>query len=421
MMQSKNFIPTLFVLVLVMCFFGVTNTVAREKLDLETTIEAKINFQDNRDLDDSKDDFLSFLDPTLTVEALYEASSYFEIFTELEATKRINLDHGDDISSPANDDELNLKQLYFDVKDLPAGGLTLRVGRQEFEDTREWLYDEELDAVRVFYEHLNWSAELSASRQLVFRENLLSNDSYDEHRNYYMAYGTYKPFKDHEFNAYTILVDDRDASDAQLHFGLRSRGHFLDTLAYWVDLGAVHGEDGDADIRGYGFDAGLTYTFDTKLSPALTVGYAFGSGDSDREDSVDRNFRQTGIQDNTGRFSGVEDVQLYGETLDPELSNIGLLTLGLGIRPTEKSSVEVIYHHYRQDEPVAAELRNAWIRAETEGKNRELGQAIDIVIGFQEVHNLQLYAKYGLFFPGDAFPESAEQAYTFQIGFEYEF
>lgn len=147
MMQSKNFIPTLFVLLLVMCFFGVTNTVAREKLDLETTIEAKINFQDNRDLDDSKDDFLSFLDPTLTVEALYEASSYFEIFTELEATKRINLDHGDDISSPANDDELNLKQLYFDVKNLPAGGLTLRVGRQEFEDTREWLYDEELDAV----------------------------------------------------------------------------------------------------------------------------------------------------------------------------------------------------------------------------------------------------------------------------------
>ena len=154
----------------------------------------------------------------------------------------------------------------------------MRAGRQEFEDKREWLYDEELDGIRVFYEQQNWSVELSASRQLSFRENLISDDSYDEHRNYYMAYTSYEPLKGHELNAYTIVVDDREADDTLVHFGMRSSGRFQEQLAYWAELGAVRGQEDNTDVRGYGFDVGATYTFASKFSPALTLAYAFGDG-----------------------------------------------------------------------------------------------------------------------------------------------
>lgn len=420
-MIKKTLFLTLFSSLPMLCLSQAGAAEEQGKFEIETTLESALNFQDNRDLDDDEDDFLSYFDPKLTVEFLYEANSYFEIFTEIEATKRINIEHGDDTSFPSNDEELNLKELYFDVKDLPAEGLTVRAGRQEFEDKREWLYDEELDGIRVFYEQQNWSVELSASRQLSFRENLISDDSYDEHRNYYMAYTSYEPLKGHELNAYTIVVDDREADDTLVHFGMRSSGRFQEQLAYWAELGAVRGQEDNTDVRGYGFDVGATYTFASKFSPALTLAYAFGSGDSDTDDSVDRNFRQTGIQDNTGRFIGVEDFQLYGEALDPELSNIGILTIGAGIRPSPKSSVELIYHHYRQNELVEDEIRNASIRAETAGQSHDIGQGLDIVLGYHEIKNLQLYARYGLFFPGDAFEESADTAHTFQVGFEYEF
>lgn len=394
----------------------------KSKLKIEITLETRIDVQNNRDLDSAEDDSLSVLDPDLSVEVLYKATDYFELFTEIEAARTFTLAHGDGISSPSHDEELNLKQLYFDLEDLPIDKLRLRFGRQEFEDKREWLYDQELDGLHLFYELGKWSAELSATRLSTFRENLLTNDDYDEHLNFYMAYGSYQPVRQHEFNAYTILIDDRSqASTEQALLGLRSKGTLLDRIDYWTELATVRGQDKGVDLRGYALELGATYRFTTVFSPSLSLAYAFGSGDSNSEDSLDRSFRQTGIQDNTGRFNGVEDFQFYGEALDPELSNIHIITAGLGIRPTKKSSLDLVYHHYHQDKAAEGKLRDAWIREETLGESRDLGQGLDIIVGYREVRNLQLYARYGLFFPGEAFADDADTAYSFQVGFEYEF
>jgi hypothetical protein len=44
-----------------------------------------------------------------------------------------------------------------------------------------------------------------------------------------------------------------------------------------------------------------------------------------------------------------------GERLDPELSNLLIFTGGIGIRPTRRSSIDLVYHHYLQDvEPCRA-------------------------------------------------------------------
>ena len=136
-----------------------------------------------------------------------------------------------------------------------------------------------------------------------------------------------------------LYRDDRDESEADLTWvGVRSVGELLDDLEYWVEAAAVRGADGRRDVRGHGFDTGATWAFeDVAMEPSVTLAFARGSGDRNRRDGVDRDFRQTGLQDNTARFNGVTSFAYYGETLDPELSNLNVFTIGVGLhfrRPT---------------------------------------------------------------------------------------
>ena len=65
---------------------------------------------------------------------------------------------------------------------------------------------------------------------------------------------------------------------------------------------------------------------------------------------MDHAFRQTGIQDNNDKFGGVTSFKYYGELLEPELSNLHILTAGIGRRFGRRMSLDLIYHNYRQDE-----------------------------------------------------------------------
>ncbi len=82
------------------------------------------------------------------------------------------------------------------------------------------------------------------------------------------------------------------------------------------------------------------YEFDHKLKPSVTLGYALGSGDDASTSDVDESFRQTGLQDNSAKFNGVTRLKYYGEVLNPELSNLSVLTAGVGIRPSPRSSID---------------------------------------------------------------------------------
>ena len=65
------------------------------------------------------------------------------------------------------------------------------------------------------------------------------------------------------------------------------------------------------------------------------------------------------------------DFKYYGHALNPELSNLLIVTVGLGVRPTARSSFEVVYHYYRQDEALA-ELRNSNLDVDPDGRKSVL-------------------------------------------------
>jgi len=209
-----------------------------------------------------------------------------------------------------------------------------------------------------------------------------------------------------ELEGYVIVRDDRDADRRRLVFlGVRSRGEPVEDLDYWFELGYVGGRDGPSRVRGWGVDLGVTYELQVGPKPALTLGLAFGSGDRNPEDGLDRSFRQTGLQENEGDFGGSASFRYYGEVLDPELSNLAIVTVGLGVRPGEQFSLDLVYHYYLQHRASTA-LRSA-LDAEPSGRSPHLGHGLDLIVGLEEIWaRLDVKAVLGYFWPGAAFPGS---------------
>lgn len=303
---------------------------------------------------------------------------------------------------------VRLRRAYILWGDFLIPSVDLQVGRQRFADSREWLYDENLDAVRVLVHGDLLDLELSVSTNL-----LDPKDSEDEIRNF-IVYATYNLARKEKVSFYGIARRDRvETGRDPTFFGVSWRGR-IQNQKHWLEAASVSGQDGSQRLRGYGFDMGWTSRFDSPVEPSFTIGYAFGSGDPDPEDRLDRNFQQTGLQDNQARFNGITKFQYYGELFDPELSNIMIGTAGVGIIPFEKTSLDVIYHYYSQvysymEGPNV--LRDVGVKKKPSGRSRDLGHEVDLVLGTKVIRDVQMALFSAIFIPGKAFPDS-ENAYS---------
>ena len=139
-----------------------------------------------------------------------------------------------------------------------------------------------------------------------------------------------------------------------------------------------------------------------------------------RSGSPDNAFRQTGLQSNEAEFNGVTSFKYYGEVFDPELSNLSIVTAGAGVKPSEGSSIDLVYHYYHQNHASNGLAENG-LDAEPDGGSNALGHGLDLVIGYHEIEPMNAELVLGAFFPGAAFGPGADPAYF--IGFElrYEF
>ncbi len=146
----------------------------------------------------------------------------------------------------------------------------------------------------------------------------------------------------------------------------------------------------------------MSWMPDWSWEPRFFAGYAYGSGDSDPESKNDRAFRQTGLESNDAGFGGVEEFPNYGILIDPELSNIGIASVGVGGALFRASSLDLVYHHYRLAEP-AESLRDSNIEVELTGIDRDFGQALDLVLALEEWKQIELLLTVSAFRAGRAF------------------
>jgi hypothetical protein len=349
-------------------------------------------------------------------------------------------DNGSNDSENSHEGPLGETWLQWrDVRGHPGFDLTL--GRQDFDDPREWIYDQNLDALRATWIRPDWRLDLSTATLVAGggeRDEAswngiayLSNNDEDRHL---AAWTVYRDIDD-----VAVTLDDLNGdatrvelAERSLHFGVRALGEWIPQNESWAELAFELGdrdvaipEDpgvrvGRRDVSAWAYDVGTTWSPPFLAPLYLSVGYALGSGDADG----DRTFRQTGLQDNTNRFGGVTSFQYYGELFDPELSNLGILTLGAGARVAERTSLDLVFHTYTQDEarPEFSPQPDtqADIRQQPNGADADLGWEADLVFGYRRYRNWDLEIVAATFRPDDGF-DFQDNAYYLKFQLRYRF
>ena len=356
----------------------------------------------NRDLEEALEDDQTRLSGRLDLAALIRPLESVELFSEFRFEERsLSRDGEGEVSRDRTGEVSKAYLLWKEV--FPA--TQIQIGRQRFKDSREWIYDENLDAVRLILRGDPIELQLSVSSNLVNPKK-----PEDRIRNY-IFYALYQVAPKDEAAFYGIVRNDPTREDREPAFvGISWKGKSIKDQRYWLEAASLSGNDGSKILRGYGWDIGWSSRFDYPMKPSVTIGYAFGSGDRNTEDRIDRNFQQTGLQDNQGKWHGVTKFKYYGELFDPELSNLKIWTAGLGATPFQKVSVDLVYHRYAQVEE-AARLRDTGIKARPSGDEKNLGSEIDLIWGFRAMAQVQMEATSALFLPGSAFP-SSERAFS---------
>ena len=367
--------------------------------------------EDERDLDLDEADDGDRRDDTLALRAdfLYDPEGNFSAFLGLRESLRGRDDEEDGWSTL---DTFRVAELY-GLWRAAAPGVDVQIGRQDFDDPREWLYDENLDAVRVRWRGANLSLELSAATVLF------DGSAEAEETDYLMAYLS-NGDPDRHLAAY--VVDTRESlgqRDYPFHAGVRALGEWLPDHDLWLELALVSGYQGNTDLAGYGFDAGTTWSPKIVDPWYFNFGLAFGSGDDDPTDGTDEDFRQTGLQDNTSKLGGVTSYGYYGELVDPELSNLWIGTAGFGRRFGRSHSLDLLFHHYRQVE-AADRLRDDNLDRRPNGLDEDLGSELDLVWGSRWMKAWALEVVLAAFEPGEAF-EDQDTAYYGKVQLRYRF
>lgn len=109
-------------------------------------LEFEYKLERNLDLDEQDEDISTF-EPGLGVAFSFDPTPNFQAFFATTFFWELIVEDSEKISDMLG---LEIEQAYILFGELVNKGLSFQLGRQRFEDEREWLFDEELDAVRFF-------------------------------------------------------------------------------------------------------------------------------------------------------------------------------------------------------------------------------------------------------------------------------
>lgn len=407
---------------------------------------------------ESKDDnFLEFA-PELTLEAMLVPSKSLVAFASLKAfseSKFIN--KGDGLDASAG---VEIENLWLLKSRLLNTNLALQIGKQRLQDEREWWWDESFDSIRLHYFgpkvttfvglgsvnaiYLSTEGEVKPEESDVI--NFIGSAVWSwSKRHEVQLFALHQVDKSSRYNLDDIVLRNSiDDSDAELTWlGIRASGcfkpKFPKRICYWSDLSNVQGTEIEYDfdqfntdsrivdsidkksVEGWAFDVGITVQTPLAEKSHFTISHARGSGDRPGTPGRDGAFRQTGFHSNDGRYRGGARFNYYGEVLQPNLSNIEISTVALGIPIGSPGWVEFVLHRYSQSF-VDNRISGSRLKVNPNGVSSELGEEIDVVISYRPKTRWQFGLTAGVFRAGEAFGEDkGALSEQFEVKLEYNF
>ncbi|MGH8695001.1 MAG: alginate export family protein [Burkholderiales bacterium] len=382
--------------------------------------ESSVVYRRDADLNKGTRDNVMLVAPQVNGVIVYRPNDWLvatlemiaEIEIPVEQEETVTLPNGETRPDLPTSSQLFVDQAFVTIRNIIAP-FEFNVGRRNYEDERHWLYDASLDIVSVSVRQGDFRAEAFAGREAWKSWNLWPNQVQVKDRiNTSLVYLDYRGIEDLRLAAYTIYRDDLTRREGRPRLtGVRAIGSPSAEFNFWAELAHLGGRDAlNRRYAGTGYDVGFTYRLPgVPLSPSITLGYAHGSGDTSSNPQRNYAFRQTGLQSNEQRFAGVAKFKYYGEVLEPELSNIGIFTLGIGARLAAGVSIDLVYHTYRLAR-IADEVAGSPITAQMAQfdplLSKRVGSELDLILGVRElfgIRRLGLDVRMGWFFPGAAF------------------
>ena len=200
-------------------------------------------------------------------------------------------------------------------------------------------------------------------------------------------------------------------------------GKVSSSFSYWGEFIKEYGRSyADAaetslkrcDIDAWAFDAGAKYKFDFYSHPVLEAEVAYGSGDEDRNRVTNTSGGNINGDDTNFLYFGTFNA---GYALSPRLSNLYIYKVAVSFKPFEKISfikdniaLGLKFFVYKKDKKEGG----IYDIDATEPEN-DVGEEFDFFLHWRMRPNLYLTAKYGIFFPGDAYTienkDSSEYSY----------
>ena len=408
-------------------------TSTRAALKIGGEYEVKLDYRKDFALDKQAKDDLLRLDQEFQLRLSYRHNDWVSLFIEGKV-----LGEAEPYKEGGHrraDVMLERGETWVRFDKLFGRNLTLKVGRQNFEEPRRWWWDDDLDAVGVRYRHNPFVFELGVARELLpttTPENFIDPENEGVVR--VLARTDWLFSKNHRLGLFFLHQNDRsatpspgalvrakreDPSDARLWWGgLRAMGNApaaeYGDFSYWADAAFVAGNETllelepeagglkrvisrkDQRVRGWAVDVGGRWDSQLPGRPMFTLGYALGSGDKDPDRGSDRSFRQTGLQSND------EEFRTYGELLRPELSNLSVAVLAVQFPIFSDSHVEFAYRHFRQQYAVPL-LRDGRIEADPNGISKNIGQEWMIFFGIEEWNKVEIELVGAAFRAGHAY------------------
>lgn len=366
-------------------------------LRLSAQFEVRATSEENFDLDRGDPEDRMEDEGSARVRLEWQPKPLLSVRIEGRSRARYRDDEEDGTST---EDGSRLGEAFVYLHDPFGRGLDFAIGRVDFDDRREWIYDQNLDAVRMLGLTGRVRVDLAVSTSLSdanVRDLAATN---------YIGYVSSRDEERHLAGYVVHREFDLAIRERSTHVGGRVIGEWLPDQESWIDLAYMTGRLAGGETSGWGLDVGTTWEPGFAKPFSLSVSYAFGSGDSD-SDQLGGTFRQTGLQDNNGKFAGVTSFRYYGELVDPELSNLHVATLGVGARLARRASLDLVGHSYRQDE-ARPRLVDTELDVGPDGLHTEIGWEVDAIFGWRGRPDLDLEVVAAYFVPGAAFPDVDE-------------